>query len=96
MLNKFREYLISKGFKEYSANNSPSTCIDYCWRISKIIEKEGITIEQLSADINKYLEQYDRLGDKWTIGRRSHESYINALRQFRKFLLLQRFGGANA
>lgn len=30
MLNKFREYLISKGFKEYSANNSPSTCIDYC------------------------------------------------------------------
>ena len=96
MLENFKQYLINKGYKEYSANLSPSTAIDYPWRIAKIIEKENITIEQLSTDINKYLEQYDRLGDKWTIGRRSHESYLNALRQFRKFLLLQRFGGVNA
>ena len=67
MLNKFREYLISKGFKEYSANSRPSTCVDYCWRISKIIEKEGISIEDLSTNINKYLELYGKLGEKWDI-----------------------------
>ena len=96
MLNKFREYLISKGFKEYSANNNPSTCIDYCWRISKIIEKEGITIEQLSTNINKYLELYGKSGEKQNIGKLSHESYINSLKHFRKFILVSRFGGQNA
>lgn len=93
MLNKFREYLIGKGFKEYSANSNPSTIEDYCWRISKIIEKEGISLEKLSADIAKYLELYGPKGEKWTTGRRSHHSYFQALRHFRKFILVQRFGG---
>ena len=43
MLNKFQAYLVSKGYKEFSANSNPSTAIDYPWRISKIVEKEGIT-----------------------------------------------------
>ena len=54
------------------------------------------TAKQLAENINTILEQYGHCGDKWTIGRRSHESYINALKQFRKFALVQRFGGANA
>lgn len=92
MLNKFQAYLVSKGYKEFSANSNPSTAIDYTWRISKIIEKEGITLETLSSEIQKYLEEYGRQGQKWIVGRRSHESYINALKQFRKFVLVQRFG----
>lgn len=96
MLNKFREYLISKGFKEYSANLSPSTCQDYPYRLRKLIEKENITIEQLSTNINKYIELYGKSGEKWSVGRRSHESYINALKHFRKFILVSRFGGQNA
>ena len=95
MLNKFQAYLVSKGYKEFSANSNPSTAIDYPWRISKIVEKEGITLETLSSEIQKYLEEYGRQGQKWIVGRRSHESYINALKQFRKFVLVQRFGGAN-
>ena len=95
MLNKFQAYLVSKGYKEFSANSNPSTAMDYCWRIGRIIEKEGITLEELSSDIQKYLEEYGRQGQKWIVGRRSHESYINALKQFRKFVLVQRFGGAN-
>ena len=95
MLNKFQAYLVSKGYKEFSANSNPSTAMDYTWRISKIIEKEGITLETLSSEIQKYLEEYGRQGQKWIVGRRSHESYINALKQFRKFVLVQRFGGVN-
>ena len=95
MLKKFQAYLVSKGYKEFSANYYPSTAIDYPWRISKIVEKEGITLETLSSEIQKYLEEYGRQGQKWIVGRRSHESYINALKQFRKFVLVQRFGGAN-
>lgn len=94
-LESFRQFLISKGYKEYSANANPSTCSDYCFRISTIIEKEGITLETLSSEIQKYLEEYGRQGQKWIIGKKSHESYINALKQFRKFVLVQRFGGAN-
>ena len=94
-LESFRQFLISKGYKEYSANANPSSVLDYCWRISKIIEKEGITLESLSRSIEHYINLYGRTGEKWCIGRRSHESYINALKQFRKFVLVQRFGGAN-
>ena len=62
----------------------------------KVCEKENYTAKQLADNINTILEQYGHRGDKWTIGRRSHESYINSLKQFRKFVLVQRFGGANA
>ena len=55
MLNKFQAYLVQKGYKEFSVNGNPSTAIDYTWRVSKIIEKEGITLEALSSDITKYL-----------------------------------------
>ena len=96
MLNQFRNYLINKGYKEFSANGTPSTAIDYVWRIEKVIEKENMTEQQLIENITIILKQYDKAGEKWCIGRRSHESYINALKQFRKFLLIQRFGGANA
>ena len=89
-LENFKQYLINKGYKEYSANLSPSTAIDYPWRISKIMEKEGITLDRLSADIQKYIELYGRTGEKWCVGKRSHESYLNALRQFKKFISIQR------
>ena len=96
MLTQFQAYLVSKGYKEFSANSNPSTAIDYKWRISKIIEKEGITEQQLANNINEYLKLYSPNGNKWIIGRRSHVSYWNALKQFRKFVLVQRFGGQNA
>ena len=96
MLNQFQAYLVQKGYKEFSISGNPSTAIDYAWRVAKVCEKENYTVKQLADNINTILEQYDPKGEKWTIGRRSHESYINALKQFRKFVLVQRFGGVNA
>lgn len=95
MLKQFENYLIQRGYKEFSAQGSKSTVFDCCFRISEICEKEQITLEKLSSDITRYLELYGQTGAKWIIGRRSHESYINALKQFRKFVLISRFDGAN-
>ena len=92
MLEKFQAYLVNKGYKEFSANSNPSTAIDYKWRISKICEREGITEQALANHINEYLQLYSPKGNKWIIGRRSHVSYWNALKQFRKFVLNSRFG----
>ena len=92
MLNQFQAYLVSKGYKEFSANGSPSTAIDYAWRINKICEKEGITEQHLADHINEIVNQYSINGEKWHISKRSHQSYWNALRNFRKFVLIQRFG----
>ena len=94
-ITQFRNFLIQRGFKEYSASGRTSTCYDYCYRLCKLIEKEGITLEKLSSEIQKYLEEYGRQGPKWIIGKKSHESYYNAIKQFNKFVLVQRFGGVN-
>ena len=96
MLNQFQAYLVQRGYREFSANSNPSTALDYRWRLKQVCLREGMTAKQLAENINTILEQYGHRGDKWIIGRRSHESYINALKQFRKFVLVQRFGGANA
>ena len=93
MLQKFKQYLITRGFKEYSENARPSTVIDYVSRVNKICLREGMTEQQLADNINTILEQYGRLGEKWTIGKKSHESYFNALLQFKKFVLEQRSEG---
>ena len=89
MLNQFQAYLVQRGYREFSINGNPSTAIDYAWRVAKICEKENYTAKQLADNINTILEQYGYYGKKWTIGRRSHESYINALKQFAKFALAQ-------
>ena len=96
MLNQFQAYLVQRGYREFSINGNPSTAIDYAWRVAKVCEKENYTAKQLADNITTVLKQYDKTGDKWMIGKRSHESYINALKQFRKFVLVQRVGGANA
>ena len=92
MLKQFENYLIARKYRQVSANNSLSTVFDYCYRISKICEREGITIEKLATEITKYLEEYSATGNKANLGRMSHFSYFYALKQFRKFVLISRFG----
>ena len=92
MLNKFKDYLIARGYKEFSANGSRSTSWDYPVRIQHIIENEKITLEELSNNIQRYMDLYKRNGERWSFSKRSHESYLNALRQFQKFVLISRFG----
>ena len=90
MLNKFQAYLVQKGYKEFSANGNPSSAIDYRWRLEKICLREGMTEQQLGDHIDAILARYGRSGEQYVIGKQSHESYLNALRQFKKFISIQR------
>ena len=96
MLKEFEHYLIQRGYKEFSTQGSKSTVYDYSFRLKTICEKEKITLDDLSKNIQKYMELYKPGADRWnTISSRSHQSYWNALRNYRKFVLVSRFGGVN-
>ena len=92
MLKQFENYLIQSGYKEFSAQGSKSTVFDYSFRIGLLCKREGISEQQLAEHINEYVKLYSKNGEKWNISKRSHQSYWNALRNFRKFVLIQRFG----
>lgn len=86
MEEKFKEYLISKGYKQIIPSGNPSTVYDYTKRINKVCEWENSTWEQLASDIQIILPLYDVGGKKEDLGRKSHNSAINALRRFSEFV----------
>lgn len=85
MQAEFKNWLISQGFKEYSASGNRSTVLDYLFRINKICQEEGLTWVMLSNNIDLILPLYETGGEKHQFGKRSHESVLNALRNFKKF-----------
>ena len=93
---EFKNWLVSKGYKEFSASGNRSTAIDYPGRIERVCMLEKLTWDGLAKNISKILPQYETAGEKQTIGKRSHESVVNALRQFKKFIIsLEDKGVAN-
>lgn len=85
----FKEYLINKGYKEYTPSGNKSTVYDYVLRVDRICKEpeceNGISWEELSRRISKILPLYDQYGEKAYFGARSHNAYINALKQFEIF-----------
>ena len=87
MLNKFKDYLISKGYSEITPLGKPSTAYDYSKsRIPKICERENITIFELAQKISIYVDKYDKFGDESEFGNKSNRAFINALKRFKEFL----------
>lgn len=86
MLENFKRYLIQQGYSEFTPSGNPSTVYDYGKRINKICERERISIEQLANNINVYVEKYGTLGSDAEFGKRSHSSFINALKRFEEFM----------
>jgi len=87
MLDKFEKYLIEQGYKEFTPSGRPSTTYDYSKsRIPKICEREGISVEQLASNIRYYVEKYDDGGSESKFGKKSHNSFINALKKFEEFI----------
>ena len=86
MLENFKEYLIQKGYSEYTPSGKPSTAYDYVKRINKICERERISTNQLADNINDYLKKYDIGGSEEDFGKKSHSAFINALRRFKEFI----------
>ncbi len=88
MLEKFKHFLISNGYSEYTPSGKPSTVYDYVNRIKKICEREKISIHQLADNIVFYVERYDTNGSEEEFGKRSNRAFINALKRFENFVRL--------
>jgi len=87
ILNKFEKYLIEQGYSQVTPSGHPSTTYDYAKsRIPKICEKEKISVEQLASNIKHYVEKYDDGGSESKFGKKSHNSFINALKRFEEFI----------
>lgn len=86
MKEQFKDYLLSKGYSEYTPSGNPSTVYDYIYRIEKICLEEGSSWEMLASDIDRFVKDYDVGGKNENIGQTSHRAVINALKAFKAFL----------
>ena len=86
MIEKFKCFLIKKGYSEYTPSGNPSTVYDYVKRIEKICKREAILINELAANINSYVQKYDKFGPEEEFGKRSNNAYISALKRFEEFI----------
>lgn len=74
----FVEYLTSNGCKA-------STAKDYVGRIEKMINNEGVTVQELSAGIERWIEEY-KTGRLAPINKKDHYAWSSALLKFKAFL----------
>jgi hypothetical protein len=86
ILKNFEIYLIEKGYSKLTPSGHPSTVYDYGKRVNTICEKEAISINYLSENIDFYVSKYDDFGSEAEFGNKSHRAYINALKRFRDFI----------
>lgn len=85
MLEKFKNFLIKQGYSEFTPSGNPSTAHDYTKRVKKICERETISVKEMADNIEFYIDKYGPTGNESEFGKRSHNSFINALRRFGEF-----------
>ncbi len=81
----FKDWLIEKGYKQFTPKGNSSTVYDYLKRVDKICECENITLAELFEKISEIRSLYDYNGPKKELGAKSHNAYICALRRFEEF-----------
>lgn len=86
MRTRFCNYLVNKGYSVITPSSKPSTVYDYSMRIEKVCEWELTTWTELAKNINAIVIQYDKNGCKESLGKRSHNAVICALKRFQEFL----------
>ena len=84
--NEFKNYLIKKGYSEFTKSGRRSTVYDYAFRVQRVCRAEQLSIKDLADKIEALILDYSSNGIKWELGRLSHESVINALKAFNKFV----------
>ena len=85
MKDKFKQWLVRKGYSVVSPSGKPSTVYDYANRIDKVCEWESLTWSSLAADIERIRQEYSDGGKKAEKGNMSNKAVINALRRFKEF-----------
>jgi len=86
MKKEFEQFLISKGYKEYTPSNHPSTVYDYSKRVEQICDMENTDWHGLAAKITSILPEYEEGGSKAHLGAKSHNAVRSALRCFKQFV----------
>lgn len=84
MKEKFKAYLISRGYSEITPSGKPSTVYDYMKRIDHVCSWENIDWATLKSRIDVVVQQYDSGGEKEILGNKSHRAVINALYRFQE------------
>ena len=87
----YEKYLIDNGYKIESDSGNPSTVFAYGNAVEKILETEGLSWSDLAKDIDNIVNIYGENGPKWAIGKKSNETYINALRRFQDMVHSQSY-----
>ena len=77
----YRRYLIDRGYSVVTPSGNPSTVDDYCHRIDFVCNVENIGWADIPTHIDKLLQEYGRGGIKQSLGAKSNNSVINALRR---------------
>ena len=90
--NEFKNYLIEKGYSEFTKSGRRSTVYDYDFRVKRVCRAEQLSIKDLTDKIEALILDYSSNGIKWELGRLSHESVINALKAFNRFIKDQEVG----
>lgn len=85
MREKFYNYLVEAGYREYTDKGRKSTVYSYCNRIDLICELEGLSWEEMPNMIAAILPKYDVGGIYEEFGKKSNYTAINALRAFAEF-----------
>ncbi|MGN0919739.1 MAG: hypothetical protein ACI4OR_03165 [Alphaproteobacteria bacterium] len=86
ILDDFKQWLKGQGYSECTPSGKPSTVFDYPKRIEKVSQNEGMSVNDLSRNIDNVLSQYGPSGSKAGLGQASHSAVLNALRRFKEFL----------
>ena len=86
MKKKFEDYLIEKGYKQYTKDGKPSTVYDYVKRVESVCNNEGCDWDALANNISIIVQKYDKGGQNEDFGSKSHDAVINALKRFRDFI----------
>ena len=88
MFYEFHNWLKENGYSEVTPKGLPSTCTNYPMRIEYIMWYEHLSSWQdVVNNIDVLLPAYSEGGIRESIGHKSHDSVINALRRFCEFLI---------
>lgn len=77
-MEEFKSYLAAQGYKD-------GTVLDYYLRIERLIRTQKYTWESLTKNIATILPEYERGGEKQSLGKRSHNSVRCSLRNLLNF-----------
>lgn len=84
--NAFEKYLIDAKYKEETDKGDPSTVYAYVNAVESVRAEGGISWDTLKTNIDGIVSKYDDGGSMSWFGAKSHNTVINALKQFAKFV----------